>query len=73
MQLVGEGLFSLRSEILARICPSQIWQSVGLTLEKVYALMATVGGSPMLEQSVDRGSGCGYVDRQLKSFRTNFG
>ena len=51
MQLVSERLFGLRSEILARICLSQIWQSAGLTLENVYALVATVRGSPTVRKS----------------------
>ena len=46
VQPVGEHLLGLWSEILARICPR--W-GLGLALGKVYALVATVGGNPMVE------------------------
>ena len=47
MQPVGERLFDLRSAI--GICPSQTWLGFVLALEKFYALVATVKGSPMIE------------------------
>ena len=45
MSTASRRVFGLWSESLARICPRQ---GLNLALGKVYALVATVGGSPVL-------------------------
>ena len=67
MSTASRRVFGLWSEILAWICPRQ---GLNLALEKLYALVATVGGSPILygvKSAVITGVGMAIkVDGQLE-------